>query len=447
MIGSPAQLEPREPWPFLLDRKLPEVIRAEGAYLELRDGRRVLDAAGGAGAINVGHGREEVVEAAARAMREVSYAVPRFATPQRVALVEQLRDHWLPESLSRVHLATSGSEAVELAMMLARKYHVARGRPERWKVVGRDVSYHGGTLAALSVSGHDERRAGLGRLLPDSPRAAACYCLRCPFGLRPDTCRIDCARDLESVVESEDPRQIAAFIAEPVVGPSGGALVPPEDYWPIVQDICKRHDILLIADEITTGFGRAGRKLAVDLWGVVPDVLVTGKGLSGGYAPLAAVMTSESVVEPLKASRQKLASHTYDGHPGACAAASTVLDILRRERLVERVADLGPRLGGLLESRLGDHPHVAEVRGCGFLWAVEIVRDRETLERFPEEADVTRSIVLAGLDLGVFFYPGGTGTQRDTIVLFPPFIIGTEEMERIAGVLERAIDVALARAP
>jgi len=444
--AAPAKADPSPVgrwWSFVADREPPEIVRAAGVYLELRDGRRVLDAAGSAGVANIGHGRKEVIEAIARAATAVSYALPGFASPDRLALVERLRARWLPAGLSRVHLMNSGSEAIEAAIILARKYQFASGRLKRSKVIGRDLSYHGATLGSLAVGGHDGRRSGLGDLLPDQPHAAACYCLRCPFGKRYPDCRVECARSLERVIEAVGEENVAAFILEPIVGPSGGALVPPDDYWQTIHAICRRHGILVIADEVMTGWGRTGRRFACEHWGPPPDLLVSGKGLTGGYAPLAIVFTSEAVAEGLEAMGMKLPAHTYDGHSPGCAAANAVLQILEEERLVERVEALGPALGGYLTERLGGHPHVAEVRGRGFLWAVEVVRDRGTHERFPRHAEVTRSIVRAGLDRGVFFYPGGTGTERDIVVVSPPFTIAKADMRELAAVLESAIDRAV----
>jgi adenosylmethionine-8-amino-7-oxononanoate aminotransferase len=430
-------------WPFIPRRSMPEVVRAEGAYFYLRDGRQILDVAGSGGVVNIGHGRVEVVEAAARALQEVSYAVPGFMTPHRLALLKNLQENWLPDGLNCVHLASGGSEAVEAAIIVARMYQAASGRPDRWKVIGRDVSYHGGTLGSLAVGGHDKRKNGLGKMILNQPLAPSCYCLRCPFEKHYPGCNVTCALDLETLIKHEGPDSIAAFIAEPIVGPSGGALVPPDEYWRTIRDICYRYDILLIVDEVTTGFGRTGSRYAVDHWALLPDILVVGKGFSSGYAILSALFTSEPIAKRLADKRMKLVSHTYAGHPGACAATNAVLNILRGENLIQRVKRYGPKLGEKLVETLGQHPHVAEVRGKGFLWAIELVRNRDTLELFPQETGLTRSVFKKGLEMGMFFYPGGTGSARDIIVLSPPFIIGEKEIDEIATVLNCSIDRAI----
>jgi adenosylmethionine-8-amino-7-oxononanoate aminotransferase len=419
------------------------VERAEGAYFFTGDGRRILDAAGGAIAVNVGLGRPEVAEAAARALRRTSFAVPVFATEERVRLVERLVERWLPPGLSRVWLASGGSESMDAALRLALQHHAAAGRAERTKLIGRELSYHGTTLATLAAGGHTKRRAPFERVLPAWPKAPACYCLRCPLGKSYPACGVACADAVEELILREGPESVAAVVAEPVVGSTAGALVPPGEYWPRLREITRRHGVLLIADEVMTGFGRTGRRFAVEHWGVVPDILVSGKGLAGGYAPMGAVFASEEVVAPLAALGEDLMFYTFGAHPVACAVAEVVLDILEREDLVRRAAELGERLAKRLEP-LAAHPHVAELRGLGLLRAVELVRDRATLEPFPSEARMAGRVVANGIALGAFFYPGGCDPARDVVCLGPPFVIGDEEIEAIGATLERAIDAATA---
>jgi adenosylmethionine-8-amino-7-oxononanoate aminotransferase len=321
---------------------------------------------------------------------------------------------------------------------------VAAGREGRTKMIGRELSYHGTTLATLAVGGHTQRRAPFEALLPAWPKAPACYCLRCPLGKTYPTCGVACADAIEELILREGPDSVAAVVAEPVVGSTAGALVPPDEYWPRLREITRRHGVLLIADEVMTGFGRTGRRFAVEHWDVVPDILVSGKGLTGGYAPMGAVFASEEVVAPLAARGEDLMFYTFGAHPVACAVADAVLEILEREDLVRRAAELGERLAKRL-ARLASHPHVAESRGLGLLRAVELVRDRATLEPFPSEARMSGRVVATGLSQGVFFYPGGCDPARDVVCLGPPFVIGDEEIETIGATLERSIDAAVAR--
>lgn len=422
------------------------VERAEGCELVLRGGGRLLDAAGGAILANIGHGRREVAEAAARALETEGYVVPVFATPSRARLVARLQERWLPPGIGRVYLTSGGSESMDAALRLARQVQVARGEEQRTLLVGRELSYHGTTLATLAVGGHAKRRRGLEPLLPDWPRAPACYCLRCPLGLRHPGCEVACARALEAIVEREGAHRIAAFVAEPIVGSTAGALVPPDEYWPVIAEICRHHGILLVVDEVMTGFGRTGRRFAVEHFGVTPDILVGGKGLAGGYAPMGGVFAREEVVAELGRSGDEFMYYTYGAHPAGCAAADRVLEILEREELVERCARMGKVLANALLAELGDHPHVAEVRGRGLLRAVELVRDRDTLEPFPAEARLTGRVVVEGLQRGVFFYPGGSDPARDVICLGPPFVVTEAQIRTLAGVLREAIDAAVAKA-
>ena len=414
------------------------IERAEGCWLVAAGGHRILDAAGGAIVSNIGHGRAEVGEAMARASARVTYVVPPFATEERVRLAERLRAHWLPEGITRVLFTSGGSESVDAALRIARQHHVAKGQASRWKIVGRELGYHGVTLATLAVGGHTKRRKNMGPLLADFPHAPACYALRCK--LCRGRCELQCADALEALLLREGPETVAAFVAEPIGGSTAGALDPPDGYWPRIAEICRRHGVLLIADEVMTGFGRTGRRFGVDHFGVVPDLLVGGKGLSGGYAPISAVFAKEEVVAPIAAAGDDVMFYTYAAHPAACAAAEVVLDIMEREKLVARAAQMGALLRERLTKKLADHPHVAEIRGRGLLQAIELVQDRESLAPFPAEARITGRVVATGIKNGVFFYPGGCDPARDVICLGPPFVIEPAEIDILVDTLARSID-------
>jgi len=420
------------------------IERAQGVWLYADGGRRILDAAGGAIVSNIGHGRAEVAEAMAEAVRREAYVVPVFATESRLRLVERLRSSWLPPELPRVFLTSGGSEAVDSAIRLARQHFAARGEDARWKIIGRDLSYHGATVTTLSAGGHEKRRKALLPLLANTPRAPACYCLRCPLGRRRESCDVDCADAVAQRIDAEGAETVAAFLAEPVPGSTAGVLVPPADYWPRVAAICRERGVLLIADEVMSGFGRTGRRFAIEHFGLEPDILVAGKGLSGGSAPMGGVYAREEVVAPLAERGEDLMFFTFGAHPAACAAADKVLEIVENEKLVQRSARLGDALLRKLEP-LRDHPHVAEVRGLGLWAAVELVRDRETLEPWPPEVDFTTRVLAAGLAEGVFFYPGGSGSAKDVVLVGPAFVIEEPELDRLTSVLHRAIDAAARR--
>ncbi len=429
-------------WPFVPTQSVVEIDHGEGVWLVTRQGQRILDAAGGAIVSNIGHGRPEIGAVAAQALARGGYMVPTFLTPERERLVARLMG-WLPAPLTRVFFTSGGSEAGDAAIRLARQHHLLKGAPERWKVIGREPSYHGATALTLAVGGHHSRRAGYDVLSANFPKVPAPYSLRSPLGRHHPDEDLRCAAALEDTIEREGPETIAAVIGEPIIGTSGGALVPGPRYWPEVQRICRKYGILLIIDEVMTGLGRTGTKFAVEHFGVRPDILYTSKGLTGGYGPLGAVFASDETLAPLAAKGESLMFYTYGGHSAVCAIADKVLQILEDEALVARAARQGAKLQALLTERLGEHPHVAEIRGEGLLRAVELVADRATLERFPKTAGITQAVVARGLEHGAFFYPGGTGEVRDVIGLGPAFTVTDAELEIMVERLALAIDSAL----
>ena len=427
-------------WPFLGRRAPFTVTHAEGAYLYTPDGQPILDAAGGAVVCNIGHGRQEVADAIAEAAAGCSYAVPTWMTPQRQTLVDELQQHWLPDHLTRIHLASGGSEANESALKIAVQYHAACGRPEKRKILSRSLSYHGTTITTAGVSGHASRKRGLESILDDYASIETPYPLRCPLGSHhPEACDYY-INNLLAVIEAEGPETIAALIAEPINGSSGGAIAPPDGYWERVQPILKEHNILLIMDEVMTGFGRLGSRFGSERYNITPDLLVAGKGMAGGYAAIAGCYGTDEIAAAISDSPFEVMFHTFAALPHSCAAATKVLEILRREQLVERAATTGARLKDRLIQSLGQHPNVAEIRGEGMLIGFEIVKDRESLTPFPESDQMTSRIVGEALADGVFFYPGGTGEIRDIVCIGAPFIIGDEEIDKMAVTMERALN-------
>lgn len=432
-----------KPWP-MLPMSGPRIVATEGAWLHCEDGSRILDAAGGAIVANVGHGRQELARVLAEATARNTYVVPPWETPERVALAEKLIADWLPGGMDRVHFSCGGSEAVEAALKLAIAHFDARGDTDRNVIIGRDVSYHGVTFATLAVGGHTARRSGYEHVLREHPRVSTPWPLRCPLGPHHPDAGAFYARELEEKILAIGVERVAAYIGEPVIGASGGAIVPPADYWPRVREICDRHGVLLIFDEVMTGFGRCGHKFAGDAWNVVPDILVSGKGLGGGYAAIAGTFASRSVVEPLADAGRGFMFHTFGAMPGACAVALAVLEIMEREQLVASARARGDYLAAALQRRLGQHPNVAECRGLGLLQGVELVADRSTLEPFPVERQLTQKVAAAGLERGVFFYGSGTGPARDMLIFGPPFNVTESELDLLVDTLADSIDAALA---
>ncbi len=426
-------------WPFTPGRNF-EIDRAEGVYLYTSAGQAIIDAAGGAIVSNVGHGRQRVADAVAKATLETSYVVPPWITPSRRAVVAALERDWLPPGLTRIHMTSGGSESVESAMKMALQYHAALGDERRTKILSRSISYHGTTLSTTAVSGHPARKKGLTQGLATYPAAPTPYPLRCPLGPHHVEAGDYYVQAMVDVIEREGSDTIAAFLAEPITGSSGGAIVPPDDYWPKVQAVCREYGMLLIFDEVMTGFGRTGTPFGHQHWDVSADILVSGKGLAGGYAPLGGVFTTEAVGAAIDAAGMNVMFHTFGGHPAACAAAAEVLNIMIEEQHLSRVIRMGALLHEQLADAFSDHPHVAEVRGRGLLQAIEIVEDREQLAPYALDANITNRIVGKSLQNGVFFYGGGTGAVRDIVCMGPPFIVEEQHIETMVSVLVGAVD-------
>ncbi len=385
----------------------PTIVGGDGVHLVTADGRRILDAAAGAIVGNIGWGRTEVAEAAAAAM-SMGYVVPLWPTPSRLALHDELVDHWLPEGMSHVFFTSGGSESTDSALRLARAYQVAKGRPDRWKVVGRHPSYHGMTLGTMAAASHLGRQAGYEPLLLPFPKV--------PW---------DDPEQVLKVIEQEDPATIAGFIAEPITGAAGACLVADDEYWQVVNDVCKANDILLIADEVMTGYGRTGTTWGHQHFPMQPDVIVGGKGLGGGYVPLGAVAATDAVAETLRGSG--FMYFTFTGNDAACAAGAAVLGILRREHLVERAAAMGTVLEDRLRAELTDHPAVVDIRGKGLFWGVELRCSRD-------------AVVQAALARDMWVYPAGSGPVQDAVMIAPPFVVTADEIDQIVTRLRASLD-------
>ena len=417
-------------WNFLRGRSF-SIAKAEGACLYTSEGQEIIDVAGGAIVCNVGHGRRQVADAVWRATLDYSYVVPPWLTPSRESLIESLRKDWLPESFTRAHFTSGGSESNEAAIKLALHYQQAIGQFQRTKIIGRSISYHGTTLATASISGHPKRKKGLESALPKFCEVASPYPLRCPLGRFHENTGSYYANLLQEEIETQGPENVAAFLAEPITGTSGGAIVPPEDYWPKVREICDRYGVILVMDEVMTGFGRTGSKFGYQHWPIEPDILVGGKGLAGGYAPLGGVFATEKIGSAIESAGFQVMFNTFGAHPAACAAATEVLNIMQEENLVESAKVKGEYLLERLNDSLSQHPNLGEVRGKGLLAAVELVKERETLEHFPEELSITDKIVSRGLKKGVFFYGGGTGNVRDLVCFGPTFTITESQLDQV----------------
>jgi len=426
-------------------KTFPVAVRGEGCWIITSDGKRFLDASGQAAVTGIGHGVAEIGRAMAEQSAQIAFAhTSQFHSPPAEKLAARLLQ-LAPANFrngGRVYFTSGGSEASETAIKLVRQYHLESGQPGRFRVISRRQSYHGSTLGAMSLSGNVLRRAPYQPLLPEWGHIAPCFCYHCPFGNTFPLCQLACADDLEQILGAEDAQTAAAFLFEPVVGATLGAAVPPEGYAARIAEICRKHGILLISDEVMSGMGRAGKLFAVQHWDIEPDIILTGKGIASGYAPLGAVLVSRRVVEAFeRGSGAFQHGFTYQAHPVATAAGNAVLDHIEKHNLFARVAPAGETLRAAL-APLASHKHVGDIRGLGLLMAVEFVKDKAAREPFPREENIAERIRQAALAEGVLTYPTQgcvDGLRGDHILLAPPFIIKEEECRTIA----RAIEVAL----
>jgi len=427
----------------------PIAVEAFGSTIRDAAGRAYLDAAGGAIVVNVGHGRREIAAAMADQAGRLAYAHgSAFTTEPLEAYAREVAVH-LPMDDPAIYPVSGGSEAIETALKLARAYHLARGEADRLIVFARWGSYHGNTLGALDLSGRKPLRRPYEGWLGRFRHVSAAYPYRAGFPGADALGDADAlAAELDRAIEAAGPGTVAAFVAEPIVGATLAAAVPPEGYWPAIADVCRAHGVLLIADEVMTGFGRTGRWFALDHWGVRPDILVAAKGASSGYWPVGfAAASAEVYGTVMGASAPFVHGFTYSHSPVGAAVAREVLRILETESLVEASAVKGERLRDLASAALGSHPAVGEIRGRGLMIGVELVADRETRAPFPRAARVTESVVREARDRGVLLYSGtgnANGVDGDTILLGPPFIVTDDELETIIAVLTEAIDAAVA---
>ncbi len=428
----------------------PVAVRAEGSTIWDADGRAYLDAAGGAVVVSVGHGRRSIADAMAAQAGTLAYAHGSMFTSEPLeAYAREVGAH-LPLDDPAIYPVSGGSEAIESALKMARSYHLARGEADRAIVIARWGSYHGNTLGALDLSGRRPLRRPYEPWLGRFRHVSAAYPYRDGDpGSNALGSADELAAELDRTIEQAGPGTVAAFVAEPIVGATLAAAVPPDGYWPAIADVCRRHGVLLIADEVMTGFGRTGRWFGVDHWSVRPDILVAAKGASSGYWPFGFVAASAAVADVVSAPGAFVHGFTYSHHVVGATVAREVLRIIETEDLVEASRLKGERLRSLLSARLGDHPAVGEIRGRGLMVGIELVADRESREPFPRAARVTETIVRTAREHGLLLYSGtglADGVDGDAILLGPPFVVTDAELEAIVDGLATAIDAAVAAA-
>ncbi len=425
-----------------LTRAFPRIVRGEGCYLYDERGKRYLDACGGAFVANLGHGRPEIAQAMATQAKSFGYVSGMAFTHAPAEELAAELAATLPGELDKVYFLSSGSEAVEAALKLARQYWVERGLPHKHKIIALAPAYHGNTLLALSASAREHYKVLFREWLVDVRRIPAPYAYRCACQGRNPDCPACSGGALETAIAEAGADTVAAFIAEPVGGASTGAATPRADYFRRVREICDRHQVLLIADEVLTGAGRTGTWWAMQRTGVAPDLMTMGKGLAAGYAALSAVAAPRRIVDVLaEGSGALLHAQTFSHHAVACAAGLATVRYLKQHRLVERCAELGLVFQRRLNALTG-LSHVGDVRGRGLLAGVEFVEDKETRAPFPRALRFAETFTRAAQDAGLVVWPNvghADGENGDLVMLAPPFTISEPEIEEIVALFQEAL--------
>lgn len=419
----------------------PFVDSADGIYIYDEHGKQYIDACSSAVLCNIGHGNKRVQEVMAEQAKKISFSYrTQFENVGAHSLGAKLAELAAPH-LSQVFYVSGGSEAVEAAMKLALQYYYSRGE-SRNMFISRTPSFHGATLGALSLTSYAPLENPFRSYVPLQPKIPAPYCYRCAYGLTPGKCGLQCAWALEKAVFDYGPQNIAGFVVEPVGGASVGALPPPDGYFDIIQETCRKYGIMLILDEVMTGCGRVGTMFAYEHWGVEADIVVLSKGLGSGYFPLGATIASANIVEQVLSSGGFHHGHTYAGNPMACAVGNEVLSIILEEDLCGNVSSLEKYLGDGLKSLAKKHEIIGNIRGKGFLWALELVRDQKTKEPFPSELDAALVLTNEAYDGGLIIYPRRSinGYWGDHVLVAPPLITTKEQIDDILALLDDSLE-------
>jgi len=429
---------------FVLNKKTPAIVKAEGVYLYDERGNRIIDASGGAIVCSIGHGVQEIADAVATQMKKVAFVFRRaFHTPELEEAATKICEttNW---DMDRVFFVSGGSEATETAVKLARKYHIDNGNPGKFRVISRWQSYHGSTMGAASWSGFTSRRADFTPYLKDFVHLPATFCYRCWYGRSPDSCDLECAAALENEILCLGPETVSAYIAEPVSGHSLAAASPPNEHFTRIREICDKYDVLMILDEVMSGVGRTGKWYAYQHHEVVPDIIVLAKGLSAGYFPVGATAVKAGIHDTIAGKSGVFGSgHTYGGNPLAAAVVCRVIDYLKEHNLIGRCAEMGDYLVEKLET-LRSHPTVGDIRGKGLQRGVEFVKDKKTKAPLDPQLHFSQQIQDEALLRGVHIESSSgcdRGQAGDTIIFGPPFIITKDQIDEMIDILDQTISV------
>jgi adenosylmethionine-8-amino-7-oxononanoate aminotransferase len=429
------------------DREFPVIIRAEGIYLYDEAGRRYIDGSGGSSVVtSIGHGVAEVPQAMHEQAGKFSFYPAHAFTNQPFLELADLIVSLAPGSLrnnSRVWVTCTGTDATDDAVRLARQYWVESGQPSKYQVIARWQAFHGNNVAVAGFSGLTARRKIFQPMYVDSPHIAPAFCYRCYFEKTYPECGLLCARALETAIRQQGPENVAAFIAEPVVGAALGCAPAPQGYYQKIREICDRYDVLFIADEVMTGWGRTGAMWGIDHWGVTPDIIATAKGMTAGYTPLSAVIARDDIWAVLESNHSPFkAGHTLNANAVSCAGAIAVINYMLRNDLCGNAAARGEQALTGLRGMMAKHPSIGDVRGLGLMFGFELVKDRATREPFAPALKVSSLLEKAALRHGLVTYPcTGTvdGGPGDMVLMAPPLTITAEQVDDLLRILDLAI--------
>lgn len=414
------------------------ITHANGIYIYDEAGNEIIDAASGAAVVSLGHNNKQIIRTLTSQAKKVAFTHLSAFTNEPIITLSNLLHQHLPDGYERLYLTSGGSEAVEAAIKLCRQYHFENTEIQKYKVISRTISYHGATLGALSMTGHHFRRGAFLPLLRSFPRIPPPYCYRCPFPSKhkegAPACEFECAKELERVILAEGEELISAFIYEPVIGASAPAVAPPVGYQKIIREICDKYDVIMIADEIMSGYGRTGKFLASQHYRGQPDIVTLSKCMSSGYTPLGAMISNKKIYEKIRniKPRKFIHGHTFGGNPLSAAVGVEVLKLMDEKNLISRVARMGRKFKKILEELKDRHKIVGDARAIGLLGGLEFVANRRTKEPFPREKKVADLVQKIGLQNGIYTYPGSGSVNNvagDHILLAPPYIIKTNEID------------------
>jgi len=432
--------------PMDLEKDYPIILRGEGRYLYAADGRVFLDgASGGVGAANIGHAVPKVLEAISEQSRKICHAnASHFMNEPALELANLIIERFAPEGMQKVYFVSTGTEATELCIKLARIYHLFKGHAERFKIISRWSGYHGSSLAALSYSGRSSRRHQFHPYYFPSTHIRPAYYFRDGRGMSEEEYSRLCTDDLENAIRREGPETVSCFIAEPLVN-TMGACPAPAGYFERVREICNKYDVIMIIDEVITGFGRTGKNFGIDHWNVCPDLIACGKGISGGYSPLAGAIIHEKIWEVLKdnSSSKTVLGYTHAANPLSTATGLAVLNYIIENNLVHRSAEMGRKMMNMAKDHFGDHAHVGDIRGKGMHIALEFVKDRENLKMYPADENKAEEIYNACMEQGLNLCPvhgDSDGLCGDSIIIKPAFTILDDELNELFNKLTKALD-------